>query len=109
VLSSSLEELAPVVGKLLDRHLSSAREWFPHELVPWERASQIVAGQPWEPPDGVALPDGISSAIFVNLLTEDNLPYYTRALGTAFGVDGGVGRVDVPMDGRGRTSFDRPS
>jgi acyl-[acyl-carrier-protein] desaturase len=30
-----LTELEPVVGRELDRHLRSAREWFPHEYVPW--------------------------------------------------------------------------
>jgi acyl-[acyl-carrier-protein] desaturase len=37
------------------------------------------------------MPSGVLSAIFVNLLTEDNLPYYTRALGTAFGAEGSWG------------------
>jgi acyl-[acyl-carrier-protein] desaturase len=91
VAASVIDELEPVVGKLLDRHLSSAREWFPHELVPWERGRAIVAGQPWEPPEGSTMPSGVLSAIFVNLLTEDNLPYYTRALGTAFGAEGSWG------------------
>jgi len=91
VISSALADLEPVVGKLLDRHLSSAREWFPHELVPWERASQIEAGKPWMPPPGTPLPDGVRSAIFVNLLTEDNLPYYTCALASAFGTGGAWG------------------
>jgi acyl-[acyl-carrier-protein] desaturase len=30
-----LTELEPVVGRELDRHLRAAREWFPHEYVPW--------------------------------------------------------------------------
>jgi acyl-[acyl-carrier-protein] desaturase len=88
VLSAALEELSPIVEQLLARHMSSAREWFPHELVPWERAHRLVPGAQWEPPEGSALADGVRSAIFVNLLTEDNLPYYTRALSTAFGAQG---------------------
>jgi acyl-[acyl-carrier-protein] desaturase len=83
-----LSELEPTVGKLLDRHLSSAREWFPHELVPWERGRHIERGEPWQPSEGAALSHGVRSAIFVNLLTEDNLPYYTSALSSAFGVAG---------------------
>ena len=27
-------ELEPVVGQLLDRHLATSKEWFPHEVVP---------------------------------------------------------------------------
>jgi acyl-[acyl-carrier-protein] desaturase len=91
VPSSTFSELEPVVAKLLDRHLAAAREWFPHELVPWERASEIVPGAPWDPSMGAGLSQGARSAIFVNLLTEDNLPYYTTALSSAFGEDGAWG------------------
>ncbi len=89
--SSALADLEPVVGKLLDRHLDSAREWFPHELVPWERGSRIEPGKPWEPPAGTPISEGVRSAILVNLLTEDNLPYYTVALASAFGTAGAWG------------------
>jgi acyl-[acyl-carrier-protein] desaturase len=91
VPSSTFSELEPVVAKLLDRHLAAAREWFPHELVPWERACEIVPGAPWDPALGAGLSPGARSAIFVNLLTEDNLPYYTTALASAFGEDGAWG------------------
>lgn len=87
MISSGLADLEPVVGKLLDRHLASAREWFPHELVPWERGASIRPGKPWEGAPGAALSEGVRSAIFVNLLTEDNLPYYTCALVSSFGAD----------------------
>jgi acyl-[acyl-carrier-protein] desaturase len=86
-----LDDLEPVVGRLLDRHLSSAKEWFPHELVPWERASEIVRGQAWRPAVAPGLSDGVRSAILVNLLTEDNLPYYSNALITTFGSKGAWG------------------
>jgi acyl-[acyl-carrier-protein] desaturase len=91
VNASALTDLEPVVGRLLDRHLSGAREWFPHELVPWDRGAQIKAGKPWQPPPGTPLSDGVRSAIFINLLTEDNLPYYTSALASAFGAGGAWG------------------
>jgi len=91
VASSTFSELEPVVAKLLDRHLAAAREWFPHELVPWDRASEIVPGVPWDPSLGAGLSPGARSAIFVNLLTEDNLPYYTTALSSAFGEHGAWG------------------
>jgi acyl-[acyl-carrier-protein] desaturase len=91
VLLAATGDLDSVVERLMERHLASAREWFPHELVPWERASLSVAGQPWRPGGEEWLSDGVRSAILVNLLTEDNLPYYTRALATAFGSDGAWG------------------
>ena len=37
------------------------------------------------------LPDGVASALFVNLLTEDNLPYYFAAIDKLFGRDGAWG------------------
>jgi acyl-[acyl-carrier-protein] desaturase len=76
-----LSELAPVVEHLLARHLAAAREWFPHELVPWERGAQ--------PEDEAGpLPEGVRSALVVNLLTEDNLPFYVTALHDRLGLEG---------------------
>lgn len=82
-----LHELEPVVAGLLDRHLATAREWFPHELVPWERAAELDPRQPWSPELAPAATEGLRSAVLVNLLTEDNLPYYTKALSDSFGPD----------------------
>ena len=79
------------MGKLLDRHLASAKEWFPHELVPWERGQRFEPDTPWQPPTECDVTEGVRSAIFVNLLTEDNLPYYTCALASSFGEAGAWG------------------
>lgn len=79
------------MGRLLDRHLSKAREWFPHELVPWDRCADLVAGGPWEGSAQGATTEGVRSAVLVNLLTEDNLPYYTTALASSFGDRGAWG------------------
>jgi acyl-[acyl-carrier-protein] desaturase len=78
------EALDECAGRLLDRHLAHAKEWFPHELVPWELGRRCVPG---ETPhvDGPALADGVLSALFVNLLTEDNLPHYFHSIATSVG------------------------
>ncbi|MFD0665500.1 acyl-ACP desaturase [Thermocatellispora tengchongensis] len=34
-----LHELEPVVAQELDRHLNVAKEWFPHEYVPWSEGA----------------------------------------------------------------------
>lgn len=81
-----LRELAPVAERLYDRHDAAAKEWFPHEMVPWGRGRDVVAGERWDP-DEVPMPDGVRSALFVNLLTEDNLPYYFRTIEQMFGAD----------------------
>lgn len=85
-----LAELEPVAGKLYDRHDRTAKEWFPHELVPWSRGRDFEAGEAWEP-DELAPPPAVRSALFVNLLTEDNLPYYSMEIHEMFGAGGAWG------------------
>lgn len=80
-----LTDLEPVVAAQLERHLSLSKEWFPHELVPWSRGRDFEPGEAWEAPEQPALPDGVASSLFVNLLTEDNLPYYFQTIDRLFG------------------------
>ncbi len=80
-----LRELAPVAERLLERHLTSAREWFPHQLVPWAAASAEICDD-WHP-DAFPMDDAVRRALVVNLLTEDNLPYYFRTIDNAIGID----------------------
>ena len=81
-----LLELEPTVAGLLDRHLAAVKEWFPHEMVPYSRGRDYVAGEEWDPAEA-GLSDAVRSSLFVNLLTEDNLPYYFRTIETLFGQD----------------------
>lgn len=85
-----LAELEPTVAELLERHLATSKEWFPHELVPWSRGRDFEPGEAWDP-DEVELPDAVRSSLFVNLLTEDNLPYYFRTIEAMFGADSAWG------------------
>ena len=80
-----LHELLPMVEKSLDRHLASTAEWFPHEYVPYELGRNYEK-EPWVPADS-RLPDIAQTALEVNLLTEDNLPYYHLSLWRTFGDD----------------------
>jgi acyl-[acyl-carrier-protein] desaturase len=80
-------ELAPVAERLLERHLARTKEWFPHELVPWSRGRDFEPGAAWDPA-AAPLHPAVRSALFVNLLTEDNLPYYTNAITRLFGTVG---------------------
>jgi len=82
-----LQELAPEACRLLERHLSTAQEWFPHEFVPWSRGRDFEPGEVWDP-HVYPVPDAVRSALFVNLLTEDNLPYYFRTIEGLLGADG---------------------
>lgn len=88
-----LLELEPVVEKNLDRHLSLAKEWFPHEYVPWSEGRTFdgpLGGEPWTEGDST-LPEVARTALIVNLLTEDNLPSYHHEIATLFGRDGAWG------------------
>ncbi len=81
-----ISELEPLAGELVERHLTNAREWFPHEMVPWSRGRDFVADEEWTPPaDGLDAP--VRSALLVNILTEDNLPHYYRTISSIFGRD----------------------
>ena len=66
------------------------REWFPHELVPWGLGRDFDPGVPWDPAES-GLPPAIRSALFVNILTEDNLPYYFHAICRLFSEGGPFG------------------
>ncbi len=81
-----LSELQPQVGAALDRHLGKAAEWFPHEFVPYELGRNFRS-DPWQLSDS-RLDDLSRTAMELNLLTEDNLPYYHLAIWQMFGGDG---------------------
>ncbi|HEV7934408.1 MAG TPA: acyl-ACP desaturase [Actinomadura sp.] len=88
-----LMELEPVVATELDRHLSTAKEWFPHEYVPWSEGRDfdgVLGGEAWSVEDSKVTPEA-RAALVVNLLTEDNLPGYHREIATLFGRDGAWG------------------
>ena len=76
-------ELLPTARKLIDRHYETAKDWYPHTFVPWSRAHDF--GEEWDP--DTKLPADIRAALLVNLLTEDNLPYYYRTISGHFGRD----------------------
>jgi acyl-[acyl-carrier-protein] desaturase len=87
-----LKELEPTVEKNLDRHLSAARDWMPHEYVPWSdgRNFSMLGGEPWSIEQSTLSPVA-RLALEVNLLTEDNLPSYHREIDRTFGRDGAWG------------------
>lgn len=88
--STLVAELEPTVEKLLARHLANAKEWFPHELVPWSRGRDFEPGEQWDP-DEAPMPEAVRSALVVDLLTEDNLPYYFETIFHMFSNDGAWG------------------
>src|SRR4051794_10855556 len=90
--SAVLIELEPVVAANLDRHLGLAKEWHPHDYVPWSegRDFAFLGGEDWAPEQS-RLDETAKAAMITNLLTEDNLPSYHREIATRFGRDGAWG------------------
>ncbi|GAA1632964.1 acyl-ACP desaturase [Catellatospora bangladeshensis] len=88
-----LLDLEPVVEANLNRHLATAKEWFPHEYVPWSQGRDFdgpMGGEAWEPGQS-KLSEVARTSLIVNLLTEDNLPSYHYEIATRFGRDGAWG------------------
>lgn len=88
-----LLELEQVVEENLNRHLQVAKEWFPHEYVPWSDGRNFdgpLDGDAWSPDDS-PMSDVARSSLIVNLLTEDNLPSYHHEIAILFGRDAAWG------------------
>nr|WP_206037865.1 acyl-ACP desaturase [Rhodococcus sp. HNM0569] len=87
-----LTELEGVAAREVDRHLSMAKEWHPHDYVPWDDGRNFAAlgGVDWDPEQS-ALSDTAKAAMITNLLTEDNLPSYHREIAQHFSRDGAWG------------------
>ncbi|MFI6171910.1 acyl-ACP desaturase [Nocardia sp. NPDC051052] len=87
-----LTELQPVAEQNLNRHLALAKDWHPHDYIPWDEGRNFAAmgGQDWAPEQS-KLSEVAKVAMITNLLTEDNLPSYHRELAENFSQDGAWG------------------
>jgi acyl-[acyl-carrier-protein] desaturase len=83
-----LIDLEPAAGRLLERHLKVAQEWFPHDFIPY-RLGRDFDKEPWTP-DQPRLTGVAQTAFEVGLLTEDNLPSYHRLIHGMFGQGDGA-------------------
>jgi acyl-[acyl-carrier-protein] desaturase len=84
-----LRELEPIATANFDRHLAVAKDWMPHEYVPWTQGRDFadLGGVAWDPEQS-SVSAIAQTALEVNLLTEDNLPSYHREIEHAVGRDG---------------------
>ncbi|MCP2292518.1 acyl-ACP desaturase [Nocardia amikacinitolerans] len=87
-----LTELEPVAETCVNRHLSLAKDWQPHDYVPWDQGRNFAAlgGTDWQPEQST-LSAVAKAAMVTNLLTEDNLPSYHREIAENFSRDGAWG------------------
>ena len=88
-----LAELEPVVTDEINRHITQARNWYPHEYVPWSDGrtfAGVLDGEEWQPTQQ-KFSEAARAALIVNLLTEDNLPSYHFEIASQFGREGAWG------------------
>ena len=69
-----VEAVESDVRGLMDSHLERREHWYAHDIVPWELGRNF-RDEPWSPDQATLSPE-VRTALVLNLLTEDNLPYY---------------------------------
>ncbi len=90
VQSRLIRDLEPAVAIELERHISTTKDWYPHEYVPWSEGRTFAGplnGDAWEAKDSKLTPLAQDSLV-LNLLTEDNLPSYHTEIALSMGRDG---------------------
>ncbi|GAA4660057.1 acyl-ACP desaturase [Gordonia humi] len=87
-----LRELESVAENNVNRHLKTARDWNPHDYVPWDEGQNFAAlgGVDYDPEQS-KLDEVAKAAMITNLLTEDNLPSYHRVIAENFSMDSAWG------------------
>jgi acyl-[acyl-carrier-protein] desaturase len=87
-----IQQLEPVVEAGLNQHLASTKDWYPHDYVPWSDGGNFatLGGKDWDLRQS-RLSELARVAMITNLLTEDNLPSYHRAIAGHFSLDGAWG------------------
>jgi len=73
-----LEAVEPTVELLLTEHQERRKHWYFHELIPWEKGRSF-RDEPWDESQ-CSINERARTSLVLNLLTEDNLPYYHVAL-----------------------------
>lgn len=73
-----LEAVDTVVEGLLAEHQERRKHWYYHEYIPWERGRNFK-DVPWDVSQ-VTISEAARTSLVLNLLTEDNLPYYHSAI-----------------------------
>ena len=81
-LVSSVE---PEISRLMGEHRKRRQHWYAHEVVPWEQGRSF-RDEPWDESQATLSPD-VRTALQLNLLTEDNLPYYHAKIAGSFAED----------------------
>ena len=78
------------IEQLMTDHLAKRPTWYAHDLIQWEQGRNYH-DEPWDESQCTISPE-VREALILNLLTEDNLPYYHYAIAHQFGADSAIGR-----------------
>lgn len=73
-----LEAVEPTVERLLAEHRARRVHWYFHDMIPWELGRNFKT-EPWDESQ-CTINERARTSLVLNLLTEDNLPYYHNAL-----------------------------
>ena len=85
-----LATVEPEVQRLLDEHRQRRSHWYAHEYVPWEEGRNYRA-EPWDESQATLSPE-VRTSLVLNLLTEDNLPYYHAEIAAAMPAESALRR-----------------
>jgi acyl-[acyl-carrier protein] desaturase len=69
-----IEAIEGDVARLTEDHLARRADWYFHDIVPWERGESF-RDKPWDVSQ-CTISENARTSLVLNLLTEDNLPYY---------------------------------
>ncbi len=86
--AESLELVSSVeseISRLMGEHRKRRQHWYAHEVVPWEQGRSF-RDEPWDESQATLSPE-VRTALQLNLLTEDNLPYYHAKIAGSFAED----------------------
>ncbi len=78
------------IERLMADHLEKRPTWYAHDLINWEAGRSFV-DEPWDESQCTISPE-VREALVLNLLTEDNLPYYHFSIASQFPKDSAIGR-----------------
>ena len=77
-----IRTVEPDIRSLMDTHRKRREHWYAHEVVPWEQGRNY-RDEPWDESQAT-ISRPVRTALVLNLLTEDNLPYYHARISGTF-------------------------
>lgn len=80
----------PTVERLIAEHRQRREHWYAHEYVPWEQGRSF-SDEPWDESQASLSPE-VRTSLVLNLLTEDNLPYYHAEIASHMPEDSAMAR-----------------